>query len=186
MKQDRKSYNGCVGQILTVSKERNELYEKKTQGVSDDELVTMLVKRHDKSIEDAQKIVQDIVHKWGPDILEFWDVEMKHGKAVPSINRYKLQVFLTLLSSLALRASPPSKLAGDLVTAVLFLVPCIGVALETPLLEVVGEAFGKLKGWLGGLIKLKPPALELEATTPALPHVPTTGTKESSTTDLVA
>ena len=81
----------------------------------------------------------------------------------------QLQVFLTLLSSLALRASPPSKLAGDLVTFVLFLVPCIGVALETPLLEVVGEAFGKLKGWLGGLIKLKPPALELKATTPALP-----------------
>lgn len=77
------------------TKLENELYEKKTQGVSDDELVTMLVKRHDKSIEDAQKIVQDIVHKWGPDILEFWDVEMKHGKAVPSINRYKLQVFLT-------------------------------------------------------------------------------------------
>jgi hypothetical protein len=83
----------------------------------------------------------------------------------------QLQVFLTLLSSLALRASPPSKLAGDLVTAVLFIVPCIGVALETPLLEVVGEAFGKLKGWLGGLIKLKPPALELEATT-ALGNVP--------------
>ena len=72
-------------------------------------------------------------------------------------------------------------------TAFLFLVPCIGVALETPLLEVVGEAFGKLKGSLGGLIKLKPPALELEATIPALPHVATTDTKASTTaTDLFA
>ena len=72
-------------------------------------------------------------------------------------------------------------------TAFLFLVPCIGVALETPLLEVVGEAFGKLKGSHGGLIKLKPPAPELEATMPALPHVATTDTKESTTaTDLFA
>jgi hypothetical protein len=71
----------------------------------------------------------------------------------------QLQIFLTLLSSLALRASPPSKLAGDLVTAVLFLVPCIGVALD-----VVGEASGNCKGWLGGFIKLRPPTLNTSTT----------------------
>ena len=76
----------------------------------------------------------------------------------------QLQVFLTLLSSLALRASPPSKLAGDLVTAVLFLVPCIGVALETPLLDVVVEASGKCKGWLGGFINFRPPTLNTSTT----------------------
>lgn len=55
----------------------------------------------------------------------------------------QLQIFLTLLSSLALRATPPSELVGNMVTVVLFLVPCIGIALETPLLEVVGNALTK-------------------------------------------
>jgi len=47
----------------------------------------------------------------------------------------QLQIFLTLLSSLALRTTPPSKLVGDMVTIILFLVPCIGVLLETPIID---------------------------------------------------
>jgi hypothetical protein len=78
------------------TKLENELYEKKTSGASDEELTVLLVKKHEKSIDDAKRIVKDITEKWGPDILEFWDVEIKNGKAVPTINRYKLQVFLTL------------------------------------------------------------------------------------------
>ena len=60
----------------------------------------------------------------------------------------QLQIFLTLLSSLSLRATPPSEFVGTLVTVVLFAVPLLGLALETPLLDVLGEAKAKL----GGLI----------------------------------
>ena len=94
----------------------------------------------------------------------------------------QLQVFLTLLSSLALRASPPSKLAGDLVTVVLFLVPCIGVVLETPLLEVMDDVFVKLKGWLSGLVKFRPPTLKLDST--VAPSNITTGTSPMPDTAL--
>ena len=38
----------------------------------------------------------------------------------------QLQIFLTLLSSLALRSTPPDAFVGSLVTVVLFLVPLIG------------------------------------------------------------
>ena len=70
----------------------------------------------------------------------------------------QLQIFLTLLSSLSLRATPPSEFVSNLVTIVLFAVPLLGLALETPLLEVLGEAKAKL----GELImkvfpNLKPP-----------------------------
>ena len=70
----------------------------------------------------------------------------------------QLQIFLTLLSSLSLRAVPPSEFVSNLVTIVLFMVPLLGLALETPLLEVLGQAKAKL----GDLIqktfpKLKPP-----------------------------
>jgi len=70
----------------------------------------------------------------------------------------QLQIFLTLLSSLSLRATPPSEFVSSLVTVVLFIVPLLGLALETPLLEVLGDAKAKL----GELIhkcfpNLKPP-----------------------------
>ena len=58
----------------------------------------------------------------------------------------QLQIFLTLLSSLALRAVPPSKIVGDMVTVILFLVPLIALALETPLLKELSffkEQLGK-------------------------------------------
>ena len=56
----------------------------------------------------------------------------------------QLQIFLTILSSLALRAMPPSAFVGSLVTALLFVVPSIGIDIETPLMDVVKE-------WLQGL-----------------------------------
>ena len=72
----------------------------------------------------------------------------------------QLQVFLTLLSSLSLRAVPPSEFVASLVTVILFLVPLIGVALETPLFDVVGELRGALSGMFVKLfpnINLTPP-----------------------------
>ena len=47
----------------------------------------------------------------------------------------QLQIFLTLLSSLALRASPPSALVASLVSVILILVPLAGVAMETRLFD---------------------------------------------------
>ena len=72
----------------------------------------------------------------------------------------QLQIFLTLLSSLSLRAVPPSEFVSNLVTFILFAVPLLGLALETPLLEVLGMATGSLKEKLGTLFpNLKPPPL---------------------------
>jgi hypothetical protein len=99
------------------TKLENELYEKKTAGASDSELVSMLIKRHDKSLDDAKKIVKDIEDKWGPDILEFWDVEVKGGKNVASINRYKLQVFLTLQGCFRLYFYDPNSTIYRLIRA---------------------------------------------------------------------
>ena len=47
----------------------------------------------------------------------------------------QLQVFLTLLSSLALRASPPSKVVGDMITVILIAVPLSAVYFETLLFD---------------------------------------------------
>ena len=80
----------------------------------------------------------------------------------------QMQIFLTLLSSLALSAVPPSEVVGQLVTVILFLVPLIGVALETPLLEVLGSAFDAIRGAFVKLFpNIKPPTFE-ELTTNVL------------------
>ena len=72
----------------------------------------------------------------------------------------QLQIFLTLLSSLSLRAVPPSEFVANLVTFILFAVPLLGLALETPLLEVLGAVGGALKGRLSALFpNLKRPPL---------------------------
>jgi len=70
----------------------------------------------------------------------------------------QLQIFLTLVSSLALRATPPSAMVGQMVTVVLFLVPLIGIALETPLLGLLGTVLAKLRRTLAVYcVHLKPP-----------------------------
>ena len=57
----------------------------------------------------------------------------------------QMQVFMTLLSSLALRASPPSEVVGQMVTVILFLVPLVGVFMETPLVDYLRELMAWLK-----------------------------------------
>ena len=98
----------------------------------------------------------------------------------------QLQIFLTLLSSLALRAVPPSEVVGQLVTVILFLVPLIGVALETPLLEVLGQAFTVIRGAFVKLFpNLKPPTFEPSTTdvlAPKLAPVTKKATPSSSST----
>jgi len=72
----------------------------------------------------------------------------------------QLQIFLTLLSSLALRATPPSETVGNMVTALLFIVPLIGVALETPLLDELSVMYANLKAAFNRLFpKCQPPPL---------------------------
>ena len=73
----------------------------------------------------------------------------------------QLQIFLTLLSSLALRATPPSAFVSSAVTVILFVVPLIGVALETPLFEVMGKSLGVLMHVVRKTFpNLKPPELK--------------------------
>jgi len=47
----------------------------------------------------------------------------------------QLQVFFTLLSSFALRATPPSEVVGHMVTAILIVVPAIAIFFETMLFD---------------------------------------------------
>jgi len=71
----------------------------------------------------------------------------------------QLQIFLTLVSSLSLRADTDgSGTVASLVTIVLFIVPVLGLALETPLLEVLGQGKAKLGELLSKAFpNLKPP-----------------------------
>jgi len=57
----------------------------------------------------------------------------------------QLQIFLTLLSSLALRAIPPSEVVGNLVTVILFAVPVSGIIFQTELFDDLAFVFGKLR-----------------------------------------
>ena len=68
------------------------LFEKKQDGASKDDLVKILVVNHNKNIKDAESIVDELDARWGEQIRTFWDIDKK-GQV--SINRYKLQVFLT-------------------------------------------------------------------------------------------
>lgn len=68
------------------------LFEKKQDGASKDDLVKILVVNHNKNIKDAEAIVDELDARWGEQIRTFWDIDKK-GQV--SINRYKLQVFLT-------------------------------------------------------------------------------------------
>ena len=91
----------------------------------------------------------------------------------------QLQIFLTLLSSLALSAVPPSEVVGQLVTVILFLVPLIGVALETPLLEVLGQAFDVIHGAFVKLLpNFKPPTFGVDTPSVDEPSGSTTPTTD--------
>ena len=96
----------------------------------------------------------------------------------------QMQIFLTLLSSLALRASPPSEIVGTMVTVILFAVPTIAVLVNTPLLELLGRVVGKLKGLLvGRCTNCKPPPLQRAAvSTPRADSATDGGTKSAADT----
>ena len=69
-----------------------QIFKKRNDGASKDDLVTILVKKHNKSLDEAKAMIDELDARWGEEICTFWDVD---DKSVASINRYKLQVFLT-------------------------------------------------------------------------------------------
>ncbi len=69
-----------------------ELFEKKKDGATNDDLITILVKKYDKDLTNAKEIVDDLEQRWGDKICTFWDID-KNGN--PQISKYKLQIFLT-------------------------------------------------------------------------------------------
>ena len=69
------------------------LFNKKQNGATNDELKSLLIKKYNKELSEADSIMSDLNDRWGDQILEFWDINDKSGH--PSINRYKLQIFLT-------------------------------------------------------------------------------------------
>jgi len=78
----------------------------------------------------------------------------------------QLQIYLTLLSSLALRAVPPSAAVGSMITVILFLVPLSGVIFQTELFDDLLWIFGKLKGlFVKTFPNFKPPAPKLPTAT---------------------
>jgi hypothetical protein len=72
-----------------------ELYNKRSDGLSKEDQVRFLVAKHNKGIDEATEIVENLDKHWGESLLTFWDVEFKNNKPVCSINRYRLQTFLT-------------------------------------------------------------------------------------------
>jgi hypothetical protein len=75
------------------------LFNKKQNGATKDELVSFLVQSHRKQISEASEIVNDLENRWGEQICTFWDVSDQDKL---TINRYKLQVFLTTVGGFRL------------------------------------------------------------------------------------
>ena len=69
-----------------------QLFSKKQNGATADDLIGFLVQTQKKSIADATEVVTELEERWGKEICTFWDIDKK---GLPTINRYKLQVFLT-------------------------------------------------------------------------------------------
>jgi len=73
----------------------------------------------------------------------------------------QIQIFLTLLSSLALRAVPPSEAVGTMVTVILFAVPLSGVIFQTELFDDLVWVFGKLRDrFMAAFPNFGPPSFE--------------------------
>lgn len=75
------------------------LFRRKQDGAERSDLIQLLVKNHNKGLEDATEIVEELESRWGDQICTFWDIDKK---GLPSINRYKLQVFLTQIGGFRL------------------------------------------------------------------------------------
>lgn len=68
-----------------------ELFDKKLEGSTAEDLQAILVKKHSRSIEEAIEIVKTLELQWGEKLCVFWDVD-KNKKL--SINRSRFLSFL--------------------------------------------------------------------------------------------
>lgn len=73
------------------TKIESEIFRRRRDGQSPEEIAAWLIRRENKSVEEAQRIVEDVVKQWGPEILTFWDVS---DKGAITIVRSKLMDFL--------------------------------------------------------------------------------------------
>jgi hypothetical protein len=87
------------GEKKTSDKLERTLFNKKQNGATKDELVSLLVQSHRKSVSDATEMVENLEDRWGEQICTFWDVSEQDRL---TINRYKLQVFLTTVGGFRL------------------------------------------------------------------------------------
>lgn len=69
-----------------------DIYKRKRDGQTPEEITGAISKNYNLSPEQAKEAVEDLGRYWGPDIAEFWDVDLK-GKI--TINRRKLEQFLS-------------------------------------------------------------------------------------------
>jgi hypothetical protein len=72
-----------------------DVFEKRSNGVPKEEQLTMLVKKYDKSVDEAKEIIDRLDMEWGENIREFWDSVEKRGRIEAVIKLDRLQRFLT-------------------------------------------------------------------------------------------
>ena len=82
-----------------------QLFSKKQNGATADDLVQFLVQTQKKTISDAVEVVGELEQRWGKEICTFWDIDKK---GLPVVNRYKLQVFLTQIGGFRLYFYDPN------------------------------------------------------------------------------
>jgi hypothetical protein len=83
-----------------------EVYQKREEGYSNDEIVDHLVRNKNVSIKEAQGVVGRLEER--EPVLTFWDVEVKGKKCIAIINRYKLQSYLTKVGGFMLYFYEPN------------------------------------------------------------------------------
>jgi hypothetical protein len=67
------------------------LFRRKQDGMTEEALVTYLVQREGKTVEEAKEMVTVLEKQWGKKICTFWDID---SKGRPVINRARLNAFL--------------------------------------------------------------------------------------------
>lgn len=80
-------------------KEEREIFKKKQEGLTDDQLINYVVSKQGKSENDAREMVKNLSKVWGERLCTFWDITSKN-EAV--INRGRLIDFLHFHGGFAL------------------------------------------------------------------------------------
>lgn len=72
-------------------KEERDIFKKKQEGLSDDQLVNYVQTKQGKSEDDAREMVKNLTKVWGERLCTFWDITSKNDAV---INRGRLIDFL--------------------------------------------------------------------------------------------